>query len=309
MEALTNRYFADLGTNSINAVKSFNTEIAPALLASWNYQAALQCGNFDEAEAHYNQVLLYTGSNRNCDCDASSDPTLIIPSCVSGGGSGITYVVDACGVNSAITVTGNTVGSTTTYTVCFDDNMWTKLQALTETVITSSDSSITITPVLSGYTMTWDLSVASTPATAHIFSGLLSIDLNAASNPPTLGWVANFSTVVGTKLQEPTINNTNSVNPDWSNQANCFYLDGYVNAAGGEYPKPIMQIIEQYNGKDAAIVPCSHVRNLYVEIMEVDTSNNRIYFKIIDKNYGVAINGRTLSELYGKIVISVIINA
>lgn len=308
MRAMTERYFENLGTNSINAVKDFNTTVAPALLAAFNYSASLQCGNHELAEKYYNDALKFTGSNKDCDCNASDKPVLIIPTCTSSGGGGFNYVVEACEDNNAITVTGNTVGDTTTFTVCFNDAMWSKLQDLTKSLITSSDGSVSVTPSLNGYTMIWDLSVAASAVAS--FSGIIDIDLTDKSAPPSISWRTGWDSLIGTKLQKPTINNSNPANPDWSNLANCFYLSGYFATAEGKFPKPQFQIVETYPIGSDTINPCTDVRNLTVDIKQIDTANDRIYFQIMDRNYVSSnVNGFILQEQHDKISISVIINA
>jgi len=308
MRALTNRYFSSLENNPINAVQIYNNEVAPALLAAFEYTSSIECGNFELAETYYQKVLEFTGSQPDCACDESSEPTLILATC-SGGGSGLTYVVDACNTNNAITVSSNTIGNETTYTVCFDDAIWTKINALTQVVVTSTDASVTITPTLVGYTMTYDLSVALSPATSpvHIFSGILDIDLSNKSAIPSLSWRASWSSVWGNKLQEPTLNNTQAIFADYQLSPNCFYLDGYVDQSGGEYPKPQLQIVEVVDSVGFGN-GCDDLRNFQVIVNKIDTGNNRIYFKIMNQD-GYPISGAELTELYNTIAISVIINA
>jgi len=310
MEAMTTSYFSKLGTNSMNAVKQFNEQVAPALLAAFNYESALVCGNFEEAEQHYNEVLKFTGSNKNCEC-GTDDPMLITPTCVSGDGSGQTYVVDACGVNSALTVTGVTLGDTTTFTVCFDDSMWQKLQSLTETIITSTDGSVTIVPVLNGYNLTWDLSVSASPASSpvHSFSGIIEIAFDSTNAPPTIEWDNNYDTLVGNKLQKPTIVNENNVPSSWFKLQNCFYLSDYVDQSGGEFPIPQIQVVS-VSPVDSDPNPCRDTRGVYANIMDVDESSNRIYFNLADRSIQLTHpTGAWLDARYRKIRLSVIINA
>jgi hypothetical protein len=257
--------------------------------------------------------LKFTGSNPECACDDSEVPTLITPTCSGGGGGGLTYVVDACGLNSAITVTSATVLGETTYTVCFDDAIWQKINALTQVVITSNDASVTIVPTLNGYIMTYDLSVAISPTASpvHIFSGVIEIDMTNKANPPILQWRPGFNSVWGNKLQVPNIVNENPTNPNWRTQQNCFYLDGYIAGAGGEFPKPIMQIVEVHApGQSSDSVNCKDPRNLIVIIKKIDVAQDRIYFQILDKTFdNYPVNGGLIQETQDLIRISVHINA
>ena len=155
MRALTARYAHALQYNPIDAKYIADDQLTPALINAFMYTSNIQCGNFENAEFYYNEVLKFTGSSPDCACIDGDTPTLITAS-GGGGGSSNTYVVAVCGTNSALTVTPNTVGDETTYTVCFDDTVWTKINALTETIITSVDATVTVTPSLNGYTTTWD---------------------------------------------------------------------------------------------------------------------------------------------------------
>ena len=311
MRALVSRYEKALENNPIDAVRLYNDQVAPALINAFMYTSNIECGNFGKAEEYYNSVLKFTGSNPDCQCDDSEVPTLIIPTC-SGGGSSLTYVVDACNTNSAITVTSNTVGSETTYTVCFDDAIWNKINALTETVITSNDSSVIITPSLNGYTMTYDLSVSpSVLPTTNQFAGIIELYMLTDNALPTsLVFKAGWSSVDGIKLQEPNIVNVNNTAPTWVFQ-NSFYLENYIASAGGEKPKPQLQIVERsttisFDGPPTP--PQSFSYPTEIAITKIDTINDRIYFSIVNET-GLPYTGTALSELYDLIAISVYINA
>jgi len=302
MRALTARYASALSTNPIDAVRIQNDQVTPALLNSFMYTSNIKCGNFEKAEFYYNEVLKYTGSNPECACDDSEVPTLILASGGGGGGNN-TYVVDVCNTNSALSVTSNTVGDETTYTICFDDTLWVKINSLSETVITSVDSSITVVPVVSGDIITWDLSVSSSPTLdIHSFSGIMDIDMtNTNTNPPSsILWRSGWSTVVGNKLQEPTIVNVNNTPSLWQSNSNEFYLEGYIDQSGGEFPKPQLQIAEDFYNKRNGLV---------INITKIDTSSNRIYFSFVYGSSALPISGSSISETWPFLTISVIINA
>ena len=311
MRALTSRYANALANNPIDAERIAEDQVTPAMLNAFMYTSNIECGNFDKAEFYYNEVLKYTGSSPDCACDDSSVPTLILASCGGGGVGSNTYVVDVCNTNSALSVTSNTIGDETTYTLCFDDTIWTKINALTETEITSVDGSVTVVPALNGYTKTWDLSVVFPSAAAspvHIFSGIIDMDLTNKTIPPVLTFRASWSSVWGNKLQEPTIINENPLIGDWNTNPNLFYLDGYVDQSGGEFPKPLLQVVEVLKTRELAIDRNDN-KNLSIELVEIDTVSDRIYFQIVDSNYGTNVGGAVLSEQQDRISISVHINA
>jgi hypothetical protein len=234
---------------------------------------------------------------------------LITPTCSGGGGSSLTYVVEACNTNSAITVTSNTIGSETTYTICFDDAIWNKINALTETDIISSDNSINITTSTNGYNKEYDLTVdTSIIPIVNQFAGIVDIEMLTDNAIPTsLGFKAGWSSTQGTKLQEPTVVNLNNTAPTWVLQ-NSFYLDGYVASAGGELVKPQLQIVDRTVNIDSPNPPQTLTYPSSVAITKIDTANDRIYFTIIDEA-GVPYTGTALSEIFDLISISVYLNA
>jgi hypothetical protein len=301
MRALTERYNSALTNNPANADNIYREQLAPALVNAFMYTSNISCGNFDKAEEYYNKVLQFTGSQPDCACADSSTPTLITAS--GGGGTG-TFVVDACGDNNAITVTPNTIGDTTTYTVCFNNTIFNKISALTETTVVSSDGTATITPSTSGsYNKQFDVSV-NVPS---IFSGIIDFDTSNNSIPPVVSFRANWSSVYGGKLQEPTVINTQLLISNFNKAPNCFYLTGYIAATGGEYPKPSMQVVE-FLGARQTSVDCKDQRPFNVVITEIDTVNDRIYFKFVDLN-GLPIAGYTILEKSDSISLSLTINA
>ena len=117
---------------------------------------------------------------------------------------------------------------------------------------------------------------------------------NIYTSPP-VSMDFKWSTVVGNKLQEPTCVNVNAAN--WK-YPNSFYLEGYIDQAGGEFPKPQMQIVDK--GTTGATI------NL--EVTQIDTVNDRIYFQF-QNDSGMVFGGYALSELHGIISVSVLINA
>lgn len=310
LRAAVERYKDSLATEPSNADKFYLNNLAPAMTYANMFTMNIQCGNFEKAEGYYQDALDILDAEPDCACSDSETPTLITPSCIGGSGNGITYVVDACGTNSAMTVTSNTVGSTTTYTVCFDNTLFNKLTALEQVVITSTGATVTVTSALVGYTRTWNLEVAGTLGTVNeTFSGILDMDFTNKSALPTTVWQTNWDTLTGTKLQKPTINNSQALFANYQVNPNCFYLDAYVAAAGGEYPKPQFQIAEVLLTGQTTI-DCSDLRSLRVAITNLDEINDRIYFQLVDDNYGgTGVPGNILTEQIDNIKISVTINA
>ena len=134
------------------------------------------------------------------------------------------------------------------------------------------------------------------------------MDLTNKTIPPVLTFRASWSSVWGNKLQEPTIINENPLIGDWNTNPNLFYLDGYVDQSGGEFPKPLLQVVEVLKTRELAI-DRNDYKNLSIELVEIDTVSDRIYFQIVDSNYGTNVGGAVLSEQQDRISISVHINA
>ncbi len=114
--------------NKYEAVKLSNPRLAEQLFyplfrmnTAWMlYSAAANCGDFTNKRRYLDEIIDIAKS-ANCECCGETDsfPTQVVPVCgAASAGSGTTVVVDTC--NNGITVTANTVGSTTTYQVCLD---------------------------------------------------------------------------------------------------------------------------------------------------------------------------------------------
>lgn len=167
MRALIDRYYKAIGTDTVNADRIYKDQVAPASIGAFMYTSNIACGNFDKAEEYYQDVLRFTGSQPDCECADSEEPQIIFAA--SGGGGGNIYVVEACNTNNALSVNTTVLGDTTTYEICFNNTLFTKLSNLTETVVTSIDSSVTVTSSTVSGIKTYDLSVVAA-ASSYPFS-------------------------------------------------------------------------------------------------------------------------------------------
>ena len=312
LRAIETRYTAALAKDSLSAEKLFHEQVGPATFYSNLFRNEIECGNFDKAEEYYNKVLLFTNSNKDCECADGTTPTIITPVCTGTGGTQ-TYVVDACNTNNALVVTSNVVASTTTFTVCFDDTIWTKINALTETAITSTGGTVTVTSATSGFTKTWNLEAVAVTAALlpfHNFSGIIDFNFTNKGAVPAISFRTNWSSVVGNKLKEPTTVNTETVFSSWSSKTNCFYLSLYKNATGGEFPKPQIELTEYTRvGQTLANISCRDKVPYKAQIIKLDTVNDRIYFRIVSESTGSAPSGGALQNSTDFISLKVTINA
>lgn len=120
MANLRNTYERFLTTNPSRAVEFFPSLFK--MTTSWMlYSVAHTCGDFAN-KRKYLEEIINIAKSANCECcNGSGDlvPVEIVPLCGAvSGGLGGTYVVTTCG--NGITVSSNTVGTTTTYQVCLD---------------------------------------------------------------------------------------------------------------------------------------------------------------------------------------------
>jgi hypothetical protein len=161
------------------------------------------------------------------------------------------------------------------------------------------------------YTKTYDITITPTKVAelipVNVFSGIIDIDLSDKTILPVMSWRAGWSTTWGTKLQEPTINNSQGTLSAFFVAGNCFYLEGYIAASGGEFPKPQLAIAESIEGSEGNTT-CSDRMTVGVSVTKLDIVNDRIYFKISEGG-SFSATGKTLSNQNDKISITVIINA
>lgn len=160
MQNLRNRYEMALYKNPSQAQELFPKMFA--MTTAWMmYSVAQQCGSPSDKAKYLSQIIAIVKS-ADCDCcnDEANDtyPTEITPLCGAvAGGSGNTYVVSTCG--NGITVTSNTVGTTTTYEVCIDTDILDAaiakyIQDHPQTLGDLSD--VTITAVQANQTLLWN---------------------------------------------------------------------------------------------------------------------------------------------------------
>jgi len=89
-------------------------------IAVQHFQNASKCGDNVRASEIYNDILDISGCEPGCSCDGEG-PTQVVPLCGPSGGAASITVVDTCG--NGILVTPNTIGDTTTYTLCLDQTI------------------------------------------------------------------------------------------------------------------------------------------------------------------------------------------
>lgn len=134
IKKLADRYFALQGVNDFAAETIQKEQLRDVMYLVALHDKATLCGQDKLATIYYNRILEIAECEEGCSCTDDGKPTLIVPVCGPTGGSGDTTVVAVCG-NGAITLGINTVGGTTTYTLCFDQQLLDKLNDLFEVAI------------------------------------------------------------------------------------------------------------------------------------------------------------------------------
>lgn len=239
IDKLYNRYISKLGINSVlaNEIKAQLDTVSLLLVL---FENALKCGHNDKAQIYYDTILKVSGCEPGCSC-TDVDTVQVIPVCVIAG----TAVVDACG-NGAITVTPNTLGNTTTYTVCFDQDLLDKLNALASPVTPLKDFTITeprngasaapralLGDAAGGYSNTFEIEVDRIGFTEGF--EITVQGLGGGALPGTnfgFGNTANLDGTAAVPAGNPTINQFESTN-GLSNYINFIWDSGTI-AAGTE---------------------------------------------------------------------------
>lgn len=288
MRALVDRYTDALVSNPVNAENIYNEQLAPALTFAFMYTSNIKCGNFEKAEEYYQQVLKFTGSQLDCQCADDETPTLILAS--GGGGGTNTYVVDACGANNALTVSSNTIGDTTTFTICFNQALFDKLTALTDAVITSSDGSVTVGSSTVNFTTTWNITV---PAQNQEFQGIIEIDLSDKTVVPAISFKSGYSFLRGTLLQAASLafQNVGSLAVFQANTA-VIEVSGYKALVGGEFIKPFIEVMETQITGSAVSVTDGRFQSARV-IKHDEDPTNKVYLQFFGAD-GFPVTGEVL---------------
>jgi len=121
IHAVFDKFKAALCKNMVEAQRLQN--VVMQIVSAWMiYSIAREC---EDRELIHKQLSIIKGliGKEDCGCGCGGNSTdsntvKVMPLCGITGGSGQVSVVDSCG--NGITVTPNTVGDTTTYTVCLN---------------------------------------------------------------------------------------------------------------------------------------------------------------------------------------------
>ena len=298
IDSIMTEYQKLLQNNIVEADRYFRSTVSQAITYMFLYQNAIKCGQNDIANSYYDNLLEVTGCDPDCTCSDSDEPTLIEPLC--GPGTSGTFVVQACGANDAIEVTSQTVGSTTTYTVCLKQSLYTKLTNLRNASVNSPNSTINVTEVtLPDGSVRYDIDVATASAQPNIMAQVIEFDYTGP-NKPTLNTIRTKK--YGSLLQAGTY--TDDYNGDsvavWEPKSNCFTISAYEATSPGKEAIVTADIVKyDYSGNPA----CDQIQNIMVEVIDEDTTAGTIKFRFVEPG-GFVYTNKSLSDIFNKIKVA-----
>lgn len=203
IKELADRYFTLQGVNDFEAERINKEQLRDVMYLVALHDKAILCGLDKLATTYYDRILEISQCEPGCSCE-DDKPTLIVPVCGPSGGGGTTTIVEVCG-NGAITLSANTIGDTTTYTLCFAQALLDKLNDLFEVVLVSGDGiSIGVsTDPITG-TKTFTITNTSTESDKLI----VQMDIDFGTSLPVFSKTAE--NIIGPGFQASTLDFLNS---------------------------------------------------------------------------------------------------
>lgn len=206
---------------------------------------AYSCGKSGDVSGYLNQIQNLADCTEDCSCkDGAPSPVYGL----GGGGSGVT-VVTSCNPN-VISVTPTTVGNTTTYEICLDEDLVTKINGLKNTVVVAGDSSVTVTPsgpVGAIPTMTY--SIVSNYVEPDILSFKAKIVYDRAA--PYITMTILDAQKYGSLFKLPTVLNTLTTatpgSANWNGSNARFYVNNFINTSTTPPKFKVAMSFELYN--------------------------------------------------------------
>ncbi len=307
LESVTKNWLAKRTSNPIEADRILDEQLNPAIINAFMFRNSVECGKNDLAETFFNAVLEFTECDLTCACEDSEVPTVVLPICVGSPGS--TSVVAVCGTNTALTVTANTVGDTTTYTVCFDQVLFTKLGGLNSDYdVTSADASVAVVTTTDANDIkTFDLSVGG-QTIPSIAGQRVEITLAPSLLPAV---VVDKDTLYGALLQKPTVasDNTGGGFGTWAPRNNCWTVSAYDDSSGGAGLdiKPSVQVTKLVD-QAGADYDCDSWIDLVAKVVNIDYAAGTMQIRFA-KGDGEQVSNQALIDQFTKIEISLTLTA
>lgn len=289
IKSLFDDYVSLLASNQHEALRIKNTKLDLVLAYMSLYDKAFTCGMDSVAQAYYDKIMDITGCEPGCNCGDDDTPTLIIPICGAGAAAGST-VVAVCG-NGAIELVTQVVGTVTTYTLCFNQTLLNRLNALFNTTLIAGTNMTIGTAIAANGDIQYTLNAAG--ADVDIYTALVKLELNPG-NLPTLTVLDEY--IIGTEFQAATHENENDANyATWSANPLNFSISDYLVNTGTDHKPNIESIKTCNNGADCGS-PWLLPKYVQEELTEsVDTGSGKTNYRWV--GYGASISMMTGLQL------------
>lgn len=231
---------------------------------------AYSCGKSNDVAGYVAQIQALADCTSDCSCqDGPPSPVYGL----GGGGTGVNVVVSSC--SAAITTSSVTVGNTTTWTVCLDPALVTKINGLHNTIVQAGTgiSVSSASSVIAGIPTT-TYTVNSTAVASNFCAFKVNI---AYSAPTTVTLAIQNAQASGSLLQAPTVaTSLNYPSILWSQQSNAFKVGGFLVTS---------TVLPAYKVSAMLVVSSINVKNYQLALnvsSTVSTTNGEIYFNLYE---------------------------
>jgi hypothetical protein len=189
---------------------------------------SIDCGKANDVNTYLSKIQTLANCTDDCSCNDGA-ASLVVG---LGGVAGISVVVSG---GAPITVTGVTVGTTTTYTITFDPTLVTKINNAYNTIVVGdSGVSVTDSGVVAGV-RTFTLNSSALYKDRLEFKVTMTW-ANSVVSPANVIIAISDVVVFGTKFQAPSIESYDNLNLNWKNLNNTWRLyDFYTSSPSDNY--------------------------------------------------------------------------
>jgi hypothetical protein len=243
---------------------------------------AYSCGKANDVSGYVTQIQELADCDSDCACsDGAANPVYGL----GGAGSGVNVAVASC--NGSITVASNTVGNTTTWTICLDPALVTKINNAYNTVVSAGSGIAVADSGIIGGVRTF--TVSNTVPAINMLAFKLKVTYNSGLNTVTMT-VLNAQTS-GSGLQSPTTltNTFAALTPGINNQ---FNVSGFLTAPLLTSPYKVSAVMSDFSapGKKGG-----WIQNPWLEVLNaVQVSGSGIVSFSLYDNFNLFITNSIL---------------
>jgi hypothetical protein len=239
---------------------------------------AIDCGKQNDANTYLNKIEQIAECSDDCGCNDGT------PQLVNGlGPQNVNVVVDSCG--TPITVTPVTAGGITTYTVCFDANLVTKINNSYNTVVVAGTGmSVVDSGVVNGVRT---FTVNSTAAAAQNRCEFrCRLEFSNFAVPQVTITEANFLTSGANMTGTATVAATEIADPNWDILNNLFTVSAFQTASNANYKvtvEPSVQAVDYTAIGGFGVYTASQVKNLASQLRAeiMDVASGAFKFRLV----------------------------